>query len=118
MEKWNKDSHWISKKRIKTTKSVKTKGRSPTAKGYSEGIESGFKSANTQQIPKLHYTGKKNFSNLFKSKEYKQGFNKGRTEAVKFVKKQIKQYYKDMGIREPRSLSKLYGSRVRLPGLK
>jgi hypothetical protein len=116
MEKWNKGDHWISKRIIKTTKSVKTKGRSPTAKGYSEGIESGFKSANTQQIPKVNYTGKKNFSNLFKSKEYKQGFNKGRTEAVKMVKKETKKYYKDMGIREPQPLS--YSSRVRLPGLK
>ena len=117
MEKWTKDDHWISKRIIKTTKSVKTKDRSPTARGYSEGIESGFASANTQHIPKVNYTGKKNFSNLFKSKEYKQGFNKGRTEAVKLVKKEvIKPYYKMMGIKEPEPLS--YSNRVRLPGFK
>tara|TARA_R110000868_G_scaffold332677_2_gene593677 strand:- start:163 stop:495 length:333 start_codon:yes stop_codon:yes gene_type:complete len=105
------DDHWISKKKIKATKSVKTKGRSPTAKGYSEGIESGFASANTQAIPRANYTGKKNISNLFKSKEYKTGFNKGRVEAVKMIKKEIKTVRQNMGLQPQVDLVKAYTNR-------
>ena len=109
------DDHWISKKIIKATKSVKTKGRSKAAKGYSEGIESGFASANTQAQPRVNYTGKKNVSNLFKSKEYKHGFNKGRVEAVKMVQKEIKVARKMMGLQPQMSISSAYSSRVKLP---
>ena len=109
------DDHWISKKIIKKTKSVKIKDRSPTAKGYSEGIESGFASANTQARPRVNYTGKKNVSNLFKSKEYKHGFNKGRTEAVKMVQKEIKVAREMMGLKPQMDIRSAYSSRIKLP---
>ena len=96
----NKFTHWLSPKQVKKTKSTPTKNRSPFAQGYSKGIESGVSSANKQRTPRENFTGKKPIGNLFKSKEYKEGFNKGRVEAVKTIKKEVvKPYEKAMGIK-------------------
>tara|TARA_R110000823_G_scaffold200196_1_gene331203 strand:+ start:313 stop:651 length:339 start_codon:yes stop_codon:yes gene_type:complete len=95
-----KFTHWLNPKQVNKTKSTPTKGRSQFAKGYSKGVESGVSSANKQRTPRENFTGKKPVSNFFNSKEYKQGFNKGRVEAVKTIKNEVvKPYENSMDIK-------------------
>lgn len=85
----NKD---LNKKGIS---SVKDKSRSQTAKGYSEGVESGFKAANKVFSPVVSSTGKQRIKNIFKSSKYKEGFEKGRKESVNIIKKQADKYKRE-----------------------
>ncbi len=92
---------WIGDKQMVSTRSVKNKSRSQTAKGYSEGIESGFKEANKVFSPVVSSTGKQRIKNLLKSSKYKKGFEKGRKEAVKMIKKRADEYKTEtLGLRD------------------
>ena len=91
----NEKDKWIGDKQMTPTKSVKNESRSQTAKGYSEGIESGFKEANKVFSPVVSSTGKQRIKNILKSSKYKEGFEKGRKESVKMVKKQADKYKRD-----------------------
>ncbi len=86
--KWEKGSTWLGQnfnKQIKKPKNFK----SPFQHGYYEGVESGLNNSNKSFKPHENVTGRKPISNLFKSKEYKEGFNKGRKEAVKAFQKNV-----------------------------